>query len=207
MTKQSHPFNPYYVGVWYAGYLFSVAIIILSLSTETTQSLYLFLKNLGAEDMLLSIPRPYHIREFLIARGEVTRWESIMSFFTLMLAGLAVALPIGIIPANRYLAWYSTINETWSKPLAPLGKKTGWWMAVLALSYPLYFFYVFCVGASRVEQTYQAERKIQFSDGGYFYLAIQIALVIVAVQCIHFSAYRFAHNKKIIKQLTTQQGN
>lgn len=199
ITENKKPFNAFYICLWYAIFLYTVASIILLSSEETTHSLYLFLKNLGAEDVLVSIPRPSHIRDFLIAQNNVTRWESIMSYFTLLLSGLVVSLSWGLYQSHKYLVWYQKqVDSPWNKPLenkmAKIGRRSAWFLGF----YILFMTWEFVIGTSiKVHNFYGVHRDIYLSDRAYFSLALSTSLFVFCALCLQSIIYRFVHNKRL----------
>jgi len=206
MSDKTHPFNPYYICLWYMAYLFLVATWVLAASDETIHSLYLFLQGVGAEDFLLSSRRLNSMHQYLVETGNTVRWEHLTCYFTFLAVGFVITLPIALIPAGPRLAWFATVEEGWQRPLTPTEKKFGGRFLAFTLGYAAVMFWGQTYYISNWDRRGRGVDNIHAYDTGYFHMAISTALVIGAFQLAHLVICRFRHNCKMITKQTTNQG-
>lgn len=202
MTEKKHPFNPYYLGVWYAGYLFAVSTTILSLRVDSVHYIYIFLQSLGAENLLLSSRRLNSMHQYLIENGRQVRWEHLTCYYTALCIGFIITIFVSTIAANRYLDWYRTVNDTWSRPMIQEGRKFLWRSLAFAIFGSLIILQRQVYYISHWDKIGRGVDNIQSSDFGYFHVAISTALTIGAIQYIHFAIYRFWRNYQLVTRLT-----
>ena len=185
------PFNPYYIGIYYAVSLSCLALLILNLSTNALHHYFALLQGSGGEELLMKIHRTYHIKAYLLSKGEMERWMEIALFYAALLPSFIVVAPLSILPAKKFLVWYASVNESWKKPLAR--------------PHIIRVIYGYCAivsvvllddilrAAHKLDVPYKFMNIIQNDDMGFFGLAIKVGFLILMFQGFHYGWSRQRH--------------
>lgn len=196
---RKHPFNPYYLSLWYAGFLTLLSIFILSASSNTVGIFYSFLEKNNVESLVLSLNKFREIKNFLLSDAQASRWEMIAAYYSVIIFTFPVvtALIIYLTPAYLRYVQQQDVAKSWNVPLSKDGKR----VVSSALFIGLFVFLIAIIdtftGRHDLGKSYKYMNSIQVDDIGFFKQVFSCWMMHFAINAIQFSRFRLSADKRL----------
>jgi hypothetical protein len=191
------PMNPYYLILWYFGFLCLVATLCIHATSDQIIVVYKYLQNLGGETILLGINRPYRIHQFLYERLDGERWQRIMIYFSFLLFSLLIFCTLIAVLLPRYLKYLSQTVSVWGEPYNDNIRKGVRYAYIFGFFLYITMVGMFWYGYSDLTVTPIYASAIQLNDFGFYQVALDAAIFCFSILIIQTAFIRKQQALKI----------